>query len=54
MTNVADSCLEVRALISLGVVNVAAIQAAWTEDRKCMSILQDRIFIAKRLNEEKV
>src|SRR5882762_7637722 len=55
MTKVADSCLEVRAhFASASAVKTEAVQAAWVEDRKCMIILQDRIFIARRLNQERM
>jgi hypothetical protein len=55
MTKVADSCLEARAQTeSAGAAKTEAVQAAWAEDRKCMIILQDRIFIAQRLSQEKM
>jgi len=55
MTKVADSCLEARAQIgSPGTAKVEAVQAAWAEDRKCMIVHQDRIFIAQRLNQERM
>jgi hypothetical protein len=55
MTKVADSCLEARARIgSAGPAAIEAVQAAWAEDRKCMIVLQDRIFIAQRLSQERM
>jgi hypothetical protein len=51
----ADSCMEIRAQVrAAGTTNAATVQATWADSRKCMIVLQDRIFIAKRLREEKL
>jgi hypothetical protein len=54
MTKVADLALEARAQKDSGGAEVLALQATWAEERKCLIILQDRIFIAEKLRAKKV
>jgi hypothetical protein len=53
MTVYADLLLDVRTeMTSNGAADPAKVKAAWAGDRKSMIVFQDRLFIAKKLQEK--